>query len=214
MLSMTAKTGPATKEEDGLYTSKSKLGTAATSVCASKKVLKPVVDFGFELGSNFINTKPVQEAGQAVLKECAETAVEALKPVVDLGVTHIENVITSNPVQAVGQAALTGCAGATVIGAGTALETSGALIATAGATEIGGALAAAGYTITGTGCAVANTAITAVSTVAGESLIGGAVVTGLEAAAGAAFAIASSPAVIIGGGIALGIGAFVHWLNN
>lgn len=217
MLSMTAKTGPATKEEDGLYTSKSKLGTAATSVCASKKVLKPVVDFGFELGSNFINTKPVQEAGQAVLKECAETAVEALKPFVDLGVTHIENVITSNPVQTVGQAALTGCAGAAVIGAGTALETGGALIATAGvagAAEIGGALATAGYAITGTGCAVANTAITAVSTVVGESLIGGAVVTGLEAAAGTAFAIASSPAIIIGGGIALGIGAFVHWLNN
>lgn len=216
---MTAKTGPATKEEDGLYTSQDHMGsmlgtTAATSVYAAKKGLKPVVDFTFELGSNLINTAPVQKAGQAVLKECAETAVEALKPVIDFGV---ENVITSNPVQTVGQIALTGCtgvAGAAVIGAGTALETSGALIATAGAAEIGGALATAGYAITGTGCAVANTAITAVSAVAGESLIGGAIVTGLEAAAGTAFAIASSPAIIIGGGIALGIGAFVHWLNN
>lgn len=144
-------------------------------------------------------------------------AKEALKPIVDLGVTIGENVITRDPVQKVGQAALKGCAGAAVIGAGTALETGGALIATAGAAELGGALAGAGYAITGAGCAVANTAIAAVSTVAGESLIGGAIVTGLEAAAGTAFAVASSPAVIVGGGIALGacgVCAFVRWLNN
>lgn len=144
-------------------------------------------------------------------------AKEALKPIVDLGVAIGENVITSDPVQKVGQSALKGCAGAAVIGAGTALETGGALIASAGAAELGGALAGAGYAITGTGCAVANTAITAVSAVAGESLIGGVIVTGLEAVAGTAFTIASSPAVIVGGSIALGVfgvRAFVRWLND
>lgn len=144
-------------------------------------------------------------------------AKDALKPIVDLGVALGENVITSESFQKVGQVALKGCAGAAVIGAGTALETSGALIATAGAAELGGALAGTGYAITGAGCAVANTAIAAVSTVAGEGLVGGAIVTGLETLAGAAFAVASSPAIIIGGGVALGIGgiyAFANWLIN
>lgn len=144
-------------------------------------------------------------------------AKEALRPFVDLGVAIGENVITTDPVQKVGQAAMKGCAGAAIIGAGTALETSGALIATAGAAELGGALAGAGYAITGAGCTVANTAITAVSAVAGETLVGGAIVTGLEALAGTAFAVASSPAVIIGGGVALGIGgvcAFLNWFDK
>lgn len=131
-------------------------------------------------------------------------AKEALKPIVDLGVTIGENVITLDPVQKVGKAALKGCAGAAVIGAGTALETGGALITAAGAAEIGGTLAGAGYAITGTGCAVANTAIATVGTVAGEGLIGGAITTFLEAVAGAAFAVASSPEIIICGGIVLG----------
>lgn len=142
---------------------------------------------------------------------------KALKSFVDLGVALGENVITSDPVQKVGQAALKGCAGAAVIGTGAALETSGALIATAGAAELGGALATAGCAITGAGCAVTNTAIAAVSAVAGESLIGGAIVTGLETAACTAFAVASSPVVVIGGGIALGacgVRAFVRWLNE
>ena len=77
---------------------------------------------------------------------------KAIDAAVDLGTSFVQS--------EEGKATIKGAIGVVGIGAGTALETAGALVGAAGAAGAGTTIAGLGYAVTGVGCAAAQTAIT------------------------------------------------------